>query len=397
MLKKLTLSLAAVAVLGISTPSHAGWFDKMVASAVGLQTSEYYPIISNEDDYKSFIEKLQKVNDTELSDDIGKHYFKFYNNNSEYGSADIFKKYENFATIAANESGILEPVYIIDANYGLVYDKKATAKLHGMLSKQFKLLPLSETEKYHKFMMAHFNSQIDEYMKLAASGDVMGIVRLSSSGEARIHNNKLDANIYSKLSKHSYVIQTSGEILNLSKNIIQDTRYTKLLLEGMEAQKKMKDIPEARKRGIEGETITMMKDRLNGLNTILQTSKIALSKNYNLVFAPSEMYKNMKSSGFDMGALFIQYNSVEKNKEAYRFQAKQGSFTSAIADKISSNMSTLPEIQKQNELVRKEYASFLTKEYPTLRDSYINGLSKFIPDFKSKVNLATGIKSQKLD
>ena len=126
------------------------------AAKEATKTSEYSPmdVMMTVDKFDAYMEKVRKVRETIIADPLGSYYFSFYNNGNDYGKFAILKEHEALArSMFKEETGLLEPVYKISKQFELQPDWGKTKKIYNELSKIFKLLPMSETEEYHRLIL----------------------------------------------------------------------------------------------------------------------------------------------------------------------------------------------------------------------------------------------------
>lgn len=170
-------------------------------------TSEYSPFmdVMPVDEFNAYMEKIRKIRGTIVADPLGSYYFNFYNNGNDYGKFAIIKEYEALARgMFKEETGLLEPVYTISKQFELQPDWKKTKKIYNELSKIFKLLPMSETEEYHRLIL----KKIQDDLRPSRSIDVKKV-------EGRFYNTEYYAKVLSQFEgRAKFVISTSGDIVN---------------------------------------------------------------------------------------------------------------------------------------------------------------------------------------
>lgn len=171
-------------------------------------TSEYSPFmdVMPVDEFNAYMEKIRKIRGTIVADPLGSYYFNFYNNGNDYGKFAIIKEYEALArSMFKEETGLLEPVYTISKQFELQPDWGKTKKIYNELSKIFKLLPMSETEEYHRLILKKIQDDIRRSISLDSA----------QKGEGRFYNTEYYDKVLSQFEgRAKFVISTSGDIVN---------------------------------------------------------------------------------------------------------------------------------------------------------------------------------------
>ena len=177
------------------------------AAKEATKTSEYSPmdVMMTVDKFDAYMEKVRKVRETIIADPLGSYYFSFYNNGNDYGKFAILKEHEALArSMFKEETGLLEPVYKISKQFELQPDWEKTKKIYNELSKIFKLLPMSETEEYHRLIL----KKIQDDIRPSRSID-------SKKAEGRFYNTEYYAKVLSQFEgRAKFVISTSGDIVS---------------------------------------------------------------------------------------------------------------------------------------------------------------------------------------
>ncbi len=180
------------------------------------------------------------------------YYFSSGKSDSEIYSAQAEKSaFGNVKNYLASTAGLLEPVMFVNPDLSIAVDKRATQFIHGRLSKNLKLLPLSETYRFGDLIIKQIQLDADEAYRTSVSGtdrsngrgNLLSMITAAAGGFndlatdlSSIYNSKLSKSLSEngfKGAGYFILVNSSNEFTPVSANYLMQKSWFDYLIKNI--------------------------------------------------------------------------------------------------------------------------------------------------------------------
>jgi hypothetical protein len=439
--KALILCMTTVAYAGLTGCQESIKKATMDIYGIDDYSSEYKSMsaYSTSENYDKYLLKISGVQKKEVEDKKRIYYFEFFSKDV-FGSLEIDKEYLQVKNYLQTGRGFLEPVYLLDENLNLVIDREATAELHRSLSKELNLLPLSETYKADKKILAYVHKRskesVENIVKISSksipkSGGLIGAANLiggSMSAMSQVlddfsegklnnifYNDGYYQDVISEIGDFDFTIFANRALFSMVsgnyqfdslkrfevshvtfEDMLKTERYKYMQSRGY-SNKRLKTIYQKEKED-------EIKRGLSSVISLYGSAIDAQRSGLSLEIFPNSMLESMKISGVipDVPAGISIYNTdyirgnIKENEELMGKTMGLNAITYAMSSKKAVNETSIATLNHQVSSKIDELNK-VAQEVKEDRIEYIGYASMLLGNAKNEFRLSTGIKSKKLD